>query len=161
MDPTTCRERAGRLIAQESRALALLCEFLERERERLTSSDVAALEGVIRERQRLVADLVRSDEERAALARELGHTGDPRGFEAVLRWCDPAQTLRADWTRCLDAAARCRVLNDRNGALVSARLKHVQARLAALIQGRGETVSYGPRGAYAFGTTGRVVKLDV
>jgi flagellar biosynthesis protein FlgN len=161
MDSATCRERVGKLISEETLALTELCGFLEREQERLSSNDVTALEGAIRERQRSVASVMRLDDERAALCRELGHCADARGFEAVLRGCDATGALAAEWARCMTVATRCRVLNDRNGALVSARLRHVQARLATLIQGRGESVSYGPRGAYAFGTTGRVVKVDV
>lgn len=160
-DATICRERLGKLIAEETLALTELCGFLEREQQRLSSSDVTALEGAIRERQHSVSSVMRLDDERAALCRELGHSADASGFQALLRECDATGTLAAEWARCMAVAARCRVLNDRNGALVSARLRHVQARLAALIQGRGETVSYGPRGAYAFGTTGRVVKVDV
>jgi flagellar biosynthesis/type III secretory pathway chaperone len=51
-------------------------------------------------------------------------------------------------------------LNDRNGALVGARLKHVQARLGTLIESRREAVTYGPRGAYAQVPAGRVVTIQ-
>ncbi len=161
MEPTICRRQIGKLIAEEEAALAELIRFLEREHEHLAANDVAALEGVVHERQRSVARVVRADEERTALCRQLGYAGDARGLEQVMHWCDADGTLAAEWARCKAVAAKCRALNDRNGALVSAHLKHVQARLAALIQSRGETVAYGPRGAYALSGLGRVVKIEV
>ncbi len=161
MEPTACRQQIGKLIAEEAAALAELTALLEREHQQLAQSDVAALEGVIRERQRSAARVVRADEKRVALCRQLGRTGDARGLEDLMRWCDPAGTLAGEWARCKAVAVKCRALNDRNGTLVGARLKHVQARLATLIQSRGETVAYGPRGTYALSAVGRVVKVDV
>ncbi len=161
MEPSTCREQIGKLIAEEAAALTELIRFLEREHEHLAANDVTALEEAVRERQSSVARVVRADERRTALCRQLGHGGDARGLEQVMRWCDPGGTLAGDWMRCKEVAARCRALNDRNGTLVSARLRHVQARLATLIQSRGETVAYGPRGAYALSGLGQVVKIDV
>jgi flagellar biosynthesis protein FlgN len=161
MEPTVCRQRVGQLIAEQADALAELITFLEREHEQLRASDVTALESAIREHQRSVARVIRTDEARASLCRELGYGADARGFEEVMRWCDPEKILAPQWARCTAIASQCRALNDRNGALVGARLRHVQARLATLIQGRGETVSYGPRGAYAFATSGQVIKVDV
>jgi hypothetical protein len=95
-----------------------------------------------------VARIFRVDEERRALCLDLGHPLDLKGLEDLIRWCDPKGTLAGRWAECSDAAARCRKLNDRNGALVAARLKHVQARLGTLIESRREAVTYGPRGAY-------------
>ncbi len=161
MEPNTCRQQIGKLIAEEEAALTELTRFLEREHEHLTANNVTALEDAVFERQRSVARVVRADEQRTALCRQAGHGGDARGLEQLMRWCDPTGTLAGDWARCKAVAAKCRALNDRNGTLVSARLKHVQARLATLIQSRGETVAYGPRGAYALSGLGQVVKIDV
>jgi flagellar biosynthesis/type III secretory pathway chaperone len=161
MEATVCRQQVAKLIAEAEAALAELIRFLEREHEHLAANDVTALEGAVQERQRSVARVVRADDTRIALCRQLGRGGDARGLEQILGWCDPDRTLAADWARCKGVAANCRALNDRNGALVHARLKHVHARLAALFKGRGETVAYGPRGAYALGGVGQVVKVDV
>lgn len=161
MEPTVCCQQIGKLIAEEAAALAELTALLEREHQQLGGADPAALEGAVRERQRSAARVVRADEKRVALCRQLGRAGDARGLEDLMRWCDPGGTLAGEWAHCKAVAAKCRALNDRNGALVSARLKHVQARLATLVQSRGETVAYGPRGAYALSAVGRVVKIDV
>lgn len=161
MEPTVCRQQVAKFIAAAEVALAELTRYLEREHEQLAANDVTGLEEVVRERQRSVAGVVRADDERIALCRQLGRAGDGASLEQILRWCDPDRTLAADWARCKAVAANCRALNDRNGALVHARLKHVQIRLATLVKARGETVAYGPRGAYAQSGVGRVVKVDV
>jgi flagella synthesis protein FlgN len=160
MEPAPCREQLGKLIADEDRALNELAVLLDREHEYLEANDVVALEGAARERQRCVARIFRVDEERRTLCRDLGYAVDLKGLEDLLRWCDPQGTLAAGWARCSASAANARRLNDRNGALVGARLKHVQARLGALIDSRREPVTYGPRGAYAQASSGRVVATE-
>ncbi|HTW37445.1 MAG TPA: flagellar protein FlgN [Steroidobacteraceae bacterium] len=159
MERPEVRQRLSAILTEESAALAELASYLEREHGHLSADDVVALEGAIRERQRAVARVVRADEERAALCRQLGHPADGRGLAQLLRLCDVDGSLAAEWARCRGAAAHCRALNDRNSALAGARLRHVQARLAALFSSRGETVAYGKRGGYALGTVGQVVKV--
>ena len=161
MQPQACRGELGTILAEEETALSELASFLDREHAHLAANEVGALENVIRERQRAVGRVVRADERRAALCRQLGYTADARGVAETLRWCDSDGSLGTAWARCRAAAARCRALNDRNSALASARLRHVQARLAALFSGRGEAVAYGPRGAYALASVGSVVKVEV
>ena len=146
MDQSQCRERFARLIHDESRALSELAALLEREHGYLEGNDVAALEGAARERQKCVARIFRVDEERRALCRDMGHSQDLKGLEELIRWCDSKGTLARGWAECSAAADKCRQLNDRNGALVAARLTHVQARLGVLIESHRETVTYGPRG---------------
>jgi flagellar biosynthesis protein FlgN len=160
MERTECREQLGRLISDESRALDELSVLLEREHGYLEANDVVSLDGATRERQRCVARIFRVDEQRRLLCHDLGYSLDLQGLEKMLRWCDPRGTLAAAWAECSAAAAKCRQLNDRNGALVGARLKHVQARLGTLIEGRREAVTYGPRGAYAQASAGRVVTVE-
>ncbi|HUI61402.1 MAG TPA: flagellar protein FlgN [Steroidobacteraceae bacterium] len=160
MDPSRCREQLGRLMAEETAALRELADMLEREHGFLEANDVISLEGATRERQRCVARIYRIDEQRRALCQERGVSLDHLGLEQLLLWCDPERTLAAGWADCAAAAAACRRLNDRNGALVAARLQHVQARLGALISTRREPATYGPRGAYAQASSGRVLTTE-
>jgi flagellar biosynthesis protein FlgN len=160
MDAAKCRENLARLIAQESAALNELSTILDREHGFLQANDVVSLEATTRERQRCVARIFRVDEERRALCLDLGRPLDLAGLEGLIRWCDPKGMLAGRWAECSEAAARCRKLNDRNGALVAARLKHVQARLGTLIESRREAVTYGPRGAYSQAPSGRVVATE-
>lgn len=157
MEASACRDKLGSLIAQETRSLTELAALLEKEHEYLLANDVVSLEGAAQERQRCVARIAQADEERQALCRDLGRCDDAQGLEDLLRWCDPRGTLAAGWAQCSAAAAHCRRLNDRNGALVGARLKHVQERLGVLIQSRREPVTYGARGAYTAAGAGRVL----
>jgi flagella synthesis protein FlgN len=165
MEKSECRERLARLIHDESRALNELAALLDREHSYLEANDVASLEGAARERQRCVGRIIRVDEERRALCRDMGRSPDLEGLEELVRWCDPNGILSGGWGECSAAADRCRRLNDRNGALVAARLTHVQARLGTLIQSRGEAVTYGPRGGrcrldYSQLSSGRVVATE-
>jgi flagella synthesis protein FlgN len=160
MDQTQCRETLNRLIGDERHALGELSVLLDREHGFLEANDVVALEGASRERQRTVARIFRTDEERRALCRDLGYSLDLQGLEQLIRWCDPKGSLANGWAQCSAAAAKCRQLNDRNGALVAARLKHVQARLGTLIESRREAVTYGPRGAYGPASSGSVVATE-
>jgi flagellar biosynthesis/type III secretory pathway chaperone len=160
MDQAKCRDKLGRLISDENQALNELSTLLNREHGFLEGNDVVSLEGATRERQRCVARIFRVDEERRSLCRDLGRPLDLKGLEDLIRWCDPDGTLAGRWSECSDAAAKCRSLNDRNGALVAARLKHVQARLGTLIDSRREAVTYGPRGAYSQASSGRVVATE-
>ncbi len=149
MDPQTCRAQMGRLIQEESAALGELAVLLEREYTHLKGNDVESLGSAMRERHKCVARILKVDDERRSLCRTLGRPHDLKGLEALLVWCDPQRTLVASWTQCMAAAGACRGLNDRNGAMAGARLQNVQARLGALIDGRRETVTYGPRGTCA------------
>jgi flagella synthesis protein FlgN len=160
MDTATCREQFGRLIADESGALNELAILLDREHGYLSANDVVALEGAARERQRCVTRIFQVEEQRRTLCRDMGRPDDLKGLEQLLRWCDPQGMLRQGWAQCCAAAENCRKLNDRNGALVAARLQHVQARLGVLISGRRDAMTYGPRGAYAQTASGRVVATE-
>jgi flagellar biosynthesis/type III secretory pathway chaperone len=146
MDPQTCRAKLGRLIQEETTALGELAVLLEREFTHLKDSDVEALGGAMRERQQCVLRILKVDDERRELCRALGRPFDLKGLEALIAWCDPQGTLKPAWAACTAAATQCRGLNDRNSAMAGARLQSVQSRLGLLIEGRRETVTYGPRG---------------
>src|ERR1700730_16685238 len=160
MDKTQWREKLGNPIKDEHLALNELSTLLDREHGFLEANDVTSLEGATRERQRCVARIFRADEERRMLCTDMGYPPDLQGLEELIRWCDPQGTLAGGWAKCSAAATKRRQLNDRNGALVAARLTHVQARLGTLIDSRRETVTYGPKGGYSQPSSGRVVTTE-
>lgn len=160
MDQAKVRERMATLISEESSGLAQLGDLLEHEHGLLAAGDVVSLEAAINERQRCVGRISRIDEERRGLCRAFNVSLDAQGLEKLLRWCDPQGTLSARWAECAQAAIRCRVLNDRNGALVSTQLTHVRARLGTLLQSTRETLTYGRRGVYNQGSVGRVLAAE-
>ena len=160
MDAAACREHLHKLIDAELAELAALSELLEREHGLLANGDLPALDAAMRERQRCIGRILRVDEERRLLCRNLSHPEDAAGLRRLMSWCDPTGALARRWTQCTDAAARCRILNDRNGALVSARLKHVQQRLSALVSTGRQGVTYKRDGGYTVATTGRVITTE-
>ena len=160
MDPAQCREKMSKLIAEETTGLAKLIELLEHEYGLLIAGDSVALSVAINERQRCVGRIQRVDDERRAMCRARNLTLDVQGLESLMRWCDPTGTLAGRWVECAAAATRCRMLNDRNGALVGTQLHHVRARLGALIQQGRETLTYQPNGAYAQGAVGRMLAIE-
>jgi flagellar biosynthesis/type III secretory pathway chaperone len=146
MEPQNCRAQMSRLIQEETTALGELTVLLDREYTFMSANDVEALGVAMRERHKCVARILKVDDERRSLCRSLGRPHDLKGLEALLKWCDPQGTLASAWADCTAAAIKCRTQNDRNGALAGARLQNVQARLGVLIDGRRESVTYGPRG---------------
>lgn len=160
MDPAQCRERMAKLISEESSGLGQLGQLLEHEHGLLAAGDVVSLEAAINERQRCVGRISRIDDERRAICRALNLSLDAQGLEKLLRWCDPHGTLSARWAECAAAAMRCRMLNDRNGALVSTQLQHVRARLSTLLQSTRETLTYRRDGGYTPGSIGRVLAAE-
>ena len=160
MEPAQCREKLGRLIADESRGLKELSTLLDREHSYLESNDVRSLESAALQRQECAARIFKVDEERRALCGALGYSLDLKGLEELIRWCDPHGTLATGWAECSAAAAQCRQRNDRNGALVTARLQHIQARLGTLISTGRDTVTYSSRGGYGPTASGRMLTTE-
>jgi len=160
MQPGACREHFGQLLSDEIAGLTELTGLLEHEHELLVANDVNALEEAMRARQNCVTRIVKVDEERRSLCRMLGYSADVPGIEKLLRWCDPHSTLAARWAECNARTSRCRELNDRNGALVGARLKRVQSLLGTLVGRSRESNTYGRRGAQITGSTGSVIKTE-
>lgn len=161
MEPELCREALARIIAEETAGLSELAALLDREHVLLGAADIQALNAAIAARKLCLLRIVRAGEERNALLRGLSYSCNAAGLEDFIRWCDAGGELRRGWQACTAAAAHCRTLNDRNGALVSARLQHVQARLGVLLNGRPDPVTYGRKGGYALPSLGRVLTTEV
>lgn len=161
MDPSACRENLATLLSQEVSALTELAGCLEREYALLVANDVERLEAAMEERQVALGTLLRVEDERRSLCRTHGHGVDASGLERLLAWCDPRGTLRALWAQCAQGAGRCRDLNDKNGALVHARMRRVENALGVLTGRSAEAQTYGPKDAYAAHRSGRVLAVEV
>ncbi len=162
MDPSATRETVERLIQEQAVTLTRLEGLLDQEHGLLVARDVETLAAAGRERQVCVGTLVRIDGERLSLCRMLGFAADADGMRKLLNWCDPAGQLNLRWASCTELTRRCRKLNDRNGALATAQLRNVSARLDALTGGaerRKDT--YAPQGAARATPTGRMLAASV
>ena len=152
-----CREALASLLSQEAAMLTELAGLLEREHGLLVANDVDSLEKAMDERQVTVGKLLQTEDERRALCRAHGRGTDAAGVAQLMAWCDPSGTLKTRWRECANGATRCRDLNDRNGALVMARMRRVETLLGAITGQPKEVPTYGPKGAYAPVRAGRVL----
>jgi flagellar biosynthesis/type III secretory pathway chaperone len=149
LDPALTRQHIEQLLDDEWRSLTELEPLLAREHDLLEAGNVDAIEAAGAKRQACIAELLRVDDERRALCRMLGYTADLEGLGQLMRWCDPANGLAGKWTSCLDKAGQCQKLNQRNGALVTARLRRVEGLLGVITGDHRSKGVYGPQGAYS------------
>jgi flagellar biosynthesis/type III secretory pathway chaperone len=147
VDADVCREHLGTLLSEEVAALRELEDLLKREHEVLGAKNVAAIERTALVRQQMMGDLARTEEQRRQLCTMHGYTPDWVGLESLMQWCDAEGTLLSRLRECASRATRCRDLNDKNGTLVAARLKHVEGLLTALTGGATQPGTYGPKGS--------------
>jgi flagellar biosynthesis/type III secretory pathway chaperone len=147
MEPKACLMQLARLLADETSLLGTLAQQLQREHELLVANDVEGLEQAADARQKSVVALSRLDQERRSLCRLLGYSADHLGLAALFKWCDPAGSLAAAHAAASDQAQRCREQNDRNGALVNARLNRLSGMLEMMNGGSATSRIYESRGA--------------
>ena len=146
LDAGACRECLTHLLTEESESLNQLEGLLQREHEVLAAGNVAAIERTALMRQQMMGALARTEEQRRTLCSMHGYAPDWVGLEQFMRWCDPQGSLMPHLRECAQRALRCRDLNERNGTLVAARLKHVEGRLSVLMGNGSGAVTYGPKG---------------
>jgi flagellar biosynthesis/type III secretory pathway chaperone len=160
VDQHACRAQLARLLTDESALLSQLDRQLLAEHELLKSNDVDGLEQAGSARQETISRLLRIEDERRNLCRMLGRDNDKAGLAALLAWCDPQGGLATPQSECAQLAERCRAQNERNGALVTARLKRVTGMLDMLADGSAPR-TYAPRTArYAAPPAGRMVSIS-
>jgi flagellar biosynthesis protein FlgN len=148
VDPGVCREHLQKLLAEEFNALTQLETLLDREHELLVANDVDGLERAGESRQACVGELLRIEDERRSLCRMMNVPTDAQGLERLLRWCDPSNTMQRRLGDCHQRATKCRELNERNGALVTARLKKVEGMLDVLTGRANQPKVYGRQGMF-------------
>jgi flagellar biosynthesis protein FlgN len=148
VDPGVCREHLQKLLAEEFNALTQLETLLDREHELLIANDVDGLDRASESRQVCVGELLRIEDERRSLCRMMSVPTDAQGLERLLRWCDPSNSMQRRLGDCHQRATRCRELNERNGALVTARLKRVEGMLDVLTGRANQPKVYGRQGMF-------------
>lgn len=146
IDRSDVRQHLERLLAEEAQLLVELKTVLEQETDIVRGDDTDAIQRIGSNRHRCVDRLSRIGVERTDTGRMLSFGSDRAGMEKLLDWVDPTAALRSRWLANLELARRCKALNDRNGAIVAAKLDRVQQLLGKL---RGATAPsvYGPKGS--------------
>jgi flagella synthesis protein FlgN len=129
MDLGVVTEHMQALLGEEAVLLSQLEALLDRETEALKSDDLAGIEHIGHERHCCIEALMRIDSERRVACRMLGLADGRTQFEQLLDRCDGTGSLKSRWQAGLEIAARCKDRNDRNGAVVSAKLRRVEALL--------------------------------
>jgi flagellar biosynthesis/type III secretory pathway chaperone len=147
MQANVCRSQLERLLQDEAAFLATLEQQLEAEFGLLKANDIEGLELASNARQETVMRLLRLEDERRQLCRLLGKGDDQAAMAALVAWCDPTGTLAETYQRCATQAQRCREQNNRNGALVAARLQRVSKLLDTMNGKPSSSTTYGPQGA--------------
>jgi flagellar biosynthesis/type III secretory pathway chaperone len=146
-----------RILAEEARLLSELQGVLEQETEVVSGDDAEAIQRIGSNRHRCVERLAQLAAERSDTGRMLSFGSDGPGLARLIDWADPSAALRAQWRINLDLARRCQAINDKNGAIVTAKLERVRQLLGKL---RGATAPpvynakgarYGSLGARDFG----------
>jgi flagellar biosynthesis/type III secretory pathway chaperone len=148
VDPKICREHLDRLITEEANSLRHLEVLLDTEHEYLLANDIEELDRAGEARQVCVGQLLRIEDERRSLCRMMNLPTDAAGIERLLTWCDPSRNLQRRWAECSGLATNCRSRNDRNGALVTLRLKRVEGLLDVLTGRSNQPKVYGSKGGY-------------
>lgn len=126
----------GRILSEEAQLLTELHSVLLQETAIVSGDDADAIERIGSNRHRCVDGLSRLAAERSDTGRMLSFGSDGAGLAQLFDWADPTTALRTKWTTNLDLARQCKRVNDRNGAIVAAKLDRVQKLLGEL---RGST----------------------
>lgn len=144
--PEQIQPHLQRILGEEAHLLAELQGLLERETTILQGDDVAAIQNIGSERHRCVERLTQLDAERADSCRLLSFGRGAAAVEKLFGWCDGSGALQRQWLSNLQLARRCKELNDRNGAIVTVKLGHIQQLLGKL-RGTPAPAVYGPKAA--------------
>jgi flagellar biosynthesis protein FlgN len=154
-----CRDTFARILADELAALTQLESLLQNEHGFLSGNDIDGLEAASAARQECVGRLLKLGDERRDLCRMLGRNSDLAGQAALLSWCDPEGSLAPLLNDHAGRSSTCREQNDRNGALVGARMARLNNMLGMLAGPAGNPAVYGPGGqrASAMPGSGRLV----
>jgi flagellar biosynthesis/type III secretory pathway chaperone len=138
------QQHLSRLLSEEAQLLVELESVLERETAIVSGDDAQAIELIGSNRHRYVDRLGQLGIERTDTCRMLSFGTDQVGFDQLFDWVDPTHALRRRWASNLELARRCKALNDRNGAIVAAKLDRVQQLLGKL-RGSTRPVVYSPK----------------
>jgi flagella synthesis protein FlgN len=132
VSPDDVRWHLSRILAEEAQLLAELAAVLEQETDILRGDDSEAIQRIGSNRHRCVDRLSQLGVERMDSGRMLSFGADAAGLDKLFDWADPSRALRARWAVNLKLARSCKALNDKNGAIVAAKLDRVQKLLGHL-----------------------------
>jgi flagellar biosynthesis protein FlgN len=160
MEPQACLTQFTQLLSDEIDLLGVLETQLLQEHQLLASNDVDGLEAASSARQNTVAKLLRVEDDRRNLCRMLGQGTDHVALGRLVAWCDPQGSLAEMQALCTVQAERCRQQNDRNGALVAARLNRITGMLDMLSENNGARTYEAGGAARGAAASGRMLSIS-
>ncbi|HYL18577.1 MAG TPA: flagellar protein FlgN, partial [Burkholderiales bacterium] len=133
------------------------CQLLEAEHASLQRSDV---EELLKITQLKLDKVDRLAELATVRTRYLDSAGLTTGREGMVNWMARLAGAEASevsnvWRELVDFAAKARTLNDSNGTLITTRMSHNQAALAAMQSAARTHSLYGPDGQASVATGNR------
>jgi flagella synthesis protein FlgN len=144
-------------IEAELNAYGELCRLLQDEQDTLQRGDAEGLQQLTERKSAHIERLAELAASRTTFLTRMQLPATPAGMDIWLR--DHAggqrESVSEAWQRLLAAAREARTLNELNGSLVTLRLNHGQAALAALHQVGSQQLFYGPDGQSQFKPAGR------
>jgi flagellar biosynthesis/type III secretory pathway chaperone len=143
------RDVVRRILQDEIALLKQLAGLLQNEHGFIAGNDLDGLERASATRQDCVAQLLKLGDERRDLCQMLGKGADLAGLSALLAWCDPEGSLAALMTEHAERSGACREQNERNGALVGARMSRVSQMLGMMAGNAAPPTVYGRAGLRA------------
>lgn len=146
VSPGQCRDALGHIYAEEIASLQLLEGLLQNEHGFLAANDIDGLESASAARQDAVSRLLKLEGERRDLCRMLGRAADLAGIASLLAWCDPQGSLAPTLKEHARLSGLCRDQNERNGALVGARMARISSMLGMLAGSGATPAVYGRSG---------------
>lgn len=126
------QQQFEQILQRESALVGELAAILEQEHELLARRAAEELESVVAAKDKTLQELARLGEERTAVLKRAGFSGDKQGFQSFLQ-ADGSGRLQALW-QPLEAALRdCQERNQVNGKLLEIGRQQAQELLSLLL----------------------------
>jgi flagellar biosynthesis protein FlgN len=135
-------------VEAELEALAAFLGVLESEQQILKLGQIDALPDIARNKSDLLVKLSQLGAARDSILSQHGISPDKNSIAQFLSNEDRngQLLLNQNWEKLLTSAQRAQVLNQHNGAMIEAMLKHNQQALTILQQSHKQSGLYGPDG---------------
>lgn len=136
------------LIKAEFDALEKFLQILEVEQQILKQGEIDKLADIARSKSDLLVKLSQLGAARDSYLKLNGISADPSSIEKFIRQPPLGNVphLLESWEKLLASAKRAQELNQSNGAIIEAQLKHNQQALAILQNAAQQNGLYGPDG---------------
>lgn len=121
----------ARILQQETEAIKVLLDVLQREHQALGRRDVALIHDILAEKEQQLAQLDQLAQQRNQLLQQLGLSTDKSGFDSFIA-SDSSGLLAKHWAGLEGLLRECQRQNQVNGTLLEAGKQVAQQTLSIL-----------------------------